>query len=184
MVTIGFIEDLQTGLIYHADNVELKINDQSIRQLGAVYLLERALVFVLANSNEGISIPWPRISLHAIQNNNGVRKVYFMIESEIIWPGIYGNNVQNNGNDIDDDSNDEGHESDASELVVTEFWLFPMQGDNETIVNQMFNGMKQCQSLHPDPNDSISEEDFMEAEDNDEAMDGENQMRNLNLDGN
>lgn len=96
-----------------------------------------------------------------------------------MWPGVYENNVQNNGNNIADEENDEGHESDDSEIVMTEFWLKPETDQ----VDEIFNAMKICQSMHPDPADSISEEDFMEAEDNDEGIDGAHRMRNLNLDG-
>lgn len=100
-----------------------------------------------------------------------------MIETEITWPGVYEKTIQNNGNNIDDEDNDEGHESDASDTAMTEFWIQPNLAEQ---VDLIFNAMKQCQSLHPDSADSISEEDFMEAEDD---VDGANQIRNLNLDG-
>lgn len=103
-----------------------------------------------------------------------------MTEAEITWPGVYENHIHNNGRDANED--DEGHESDGSEEIVTEFWVEPEHND---VVDQIFNAMKQCQSMHPDPADSISEdEDYMEAEDaEDDGGDGAGQMRNLNLDG-
>lgn len=106
-----------------------------------------------------------------------------MTEVEIIWPGVYENNVHNNGHNQDEE--DEGHESDGSdEIVVTEFWIQP---ESNEVVDEIFNAMKQCQSMHPDPADSISEdEDYMEAEDYEDGNadgDGAHQMGNLNLDG-
>lgn len=110
-----------------------------------------------------------------------------MTECEITWPGVYENNVQNNGQN--EEEADEGHESDGSEeAAVTEFWVEPIRPENLRVVDQIFNAMKQCQSMHPDPADSISEdEDYMEAEDVEDDVDGDGdgagQMRNLNLDG-
>lgn len=139
-----------------------------------------SLNFCLNDTQEGLSIPWPRIGLHAIQNNNGLRSIYFMINSEVAWPGVYENNVHNNGNVAEDpDDNDEGHESDTEE-PITEFYVVPIINTAEQdIVEAIFNAMKHCQSLHPDPDDSISEEDFMEAEDDD----GAEGVRNLHIDG-
>ena len=118
---------------------------------------------------------------------SGLRKIYFVTEVPITWPGVYENNVHNNGHNLDEE--DEGHESDGSEdAAVTEFWIQPEANE---IVDEIFNAMKQCQSMHPDPADSISEdEDYMEAEDADYEDgnadgdgDGARQMRNLNLEG-
>lgn len=134
------------------------------------------------DTQEGVSIPWPRIGLHAIQNINGIRSIYFMVNSEVIWPGVYENNVHNNGNAAEDpDENDEGHESDPEE-PMTEFGVVPINTTDQDIVEAIFNAMKHCQSLHPDPDDSISEEDFMEAEDDDDERSAE-RVRNLHIDG-
>lgn len=67
MVTIGQVVNLEDGHVYTANNAELQINCSGPRK-GKLVLLESALVFVLDNSDEGITIPWPRIGLHAIQN--------------------------------------------------------------------------------------------------------------------
>lgn len=132
------------------------------------------------DTQEGLSIPWPRIGLHAIQNTNGLRSIYFMINLEVAWPGVYENNVHNNGN-ADPDENDEGHESDTEE-PMTEFYVIPINATEPDVVEAIFNAMKHCQSLHPDPDDSISEEDFMEAEDDDGEASAEG-VRNLHIDG-
>lgn len=105
-----------------------------------------------------------------------------MINSEVTWPGVYEKNEQNNGNALEDpDEHDEGHESDPEE-PMTEFGVVPINTADRDIVEAIFNAMKHCQSLHPDPEDSISEEDFMEAEDDDDEGSVEG-VRNLHIDG-
>lgn len=72
---------------------------------------------------------------------------------------------------------------------MTEIWFIP---NDANCVEDIFNAMKACQVLHPDPNDSFSDDgddnDFIMAQD-EEHDDGnhgdhEENMRNLNLDGN
>lgn len=50
------------------------------------------------------------------------------------------------------------------EPEMTQMWLQPV---DQTAIQQIFNAMKHCQSLNPDPADSLSEDDenYMEAED-------------------
>lgn len=70
-----------------------------------------------------------------------------MIESEIVWPGVYEKIVQNNGNNIEDEE-DEGHESDGSQdSSMTEFWLQPIQVE-AGLIDQIFNAMV-CTSFPP-----------------------------------
>lgn len=106
-----------------------------------------------------------------------------MINAAVTWPGVYENNMQNNGNMNGQDEDDEGHESDISdeENAMTEFLIVPMAVTENDVVTEIFNAMKHCQSLHPDPNDSVSDDDFMEA--NDEEAGAAGAMRNLNLEG-
>lgn len=66
---------------------------------------------------------------------------------------------------------------------MTQIWFQPK--DTSTI-QQIFNAMKHCQSLHPDPNENLSEddEDFMEAEDDgfEQYEDvGQGDLRNLQI---
>lgn len=76
MVTIGEVYNLVDGHVFTANNAKLQIN-QSDTKTGKLVLLESGLVFVLENINQGITIPWPRIGLHAIQNTKYVLNVYF-----------------------------------------------------------------------------------------------------------
>lgn len=67
MVTIGEVHNLEDGHVFTADNVKLQINCSETK-VGRLVLLETGLVFVLQNSQQAITIPWPRIGLHAVQN--------------------------------------------------------------------------------------------------------------------
>lgn len=67
MVTIGEVHNLDEGHVFTADNVKLQIN-RSDAKTGKLVLLESSLVFVLQNSQQAMTIPWPRIGLHAVQN--------------------------------------------------------------------------------------------------------------------
>lgn len=64
--------------------------------------------------NEGISIPWQKVTLHATQMQP-VPSVYVMLDFYLQWPGVYEgarhNHANGNGN-IEDDDVDEGNESD------------------------------------------------------------------------
>lgn len=64
---------------------------------------------------EGISIAWESITLHAI-SNEPVKCIYIMLDVHIDYPPSQGNGQLNNGNDermaqdgdIDEDDDDEG----------------------------------------------------------------------------
>lgn len=150
--------------------------------------------------NEGISIPWTSISLHAI-TSEPLRSIYLQLDFRLKWPGVYEptqNGAQNGHNVMagdgdgmeavndqlagEDEDVDEGNVSDSSEdAVATEINIIP-QDEND--INQIYYAMTHCQTMNPDPNDSISEEDdegdedFME-EEGDESDDAG--MRNLHL---
>jgi chloride channel, nucleotide-sensitive, 1A len=177
-----------------------------------------ALLWKFNDRDDGISIPWTKIGVHAISSGNGASpsSVYFIIDINLNWPGVYEFRQQNNqngvilnhdGGDDEEDENDEGHETDGSDDEMTEFWLIP---SDQTLVTPIYNAMKDCQVLHPDPADSVDDseedgkkgttywfdyffstytefaDDFMEAEDNENEEDeGQGQggpdLRNLNL---
>lgn len=68
------------------------------------------------NTEEGISIPWLNITLHAI-SNEPVKCIYIMLDAHVDFPRNRGNgfngNQNGNGhirneNDIDEDEADEG----------------------------------------------------------------------------
>ncbi|XP_055373972.1 methylosome subunit pICln [Condylostylus longicornis] len=192
MVLVRKIEEPEEGLVYKSDNIKIKIGEKLIGN-GVLYLTEDCLMWKPDDSLEGISMLWKQISLHGISNNPS-KCIYLMLDHQLVWEGVYDPSAANgnaNGNAMeqeedDDSENDEGNESGCQD-DMTEMWLIP---NDITAVDQIFQSMKECQTLHPDSADSISDEsDFMDAveEQNEDEFDDDNHgenvndMRNLNI---
>lgn len=214
---MAFIREINPpqGLIYKNENIQLKIGEK-VLESGILYITEDSLSWKPQSRNEGISIPWKQISLHGISSSPS-KYVYVMLDHKLQWEGVYdpgshnssnmngsvgggGGNASNNENGADgdginqqqqnndnDSDNDEGNESDC-EQDFTELWLIP---SDTNCVEDIFQAMKECQALHPDSADSISDEgNFMDAQDiddddNDDPDDddeiGQNDMKHLNI---
>lgn len=136
--------------------------------------------------DEGISIPWQNISLHAI-SNTPVKCIYIMLDARIDYPcGSNGNGRGPEHRNGDDDDDDEGTcegtfqiqtkiESSMNfsrnqnsirfsirtddEPEMTEIWFTPT---DETTIEDIFESMKHCQSLHPDANGKIEWLDWLD----------------------
>lgn len=105
-----------------------------------------------------------------------------MLDFALVWPGVHDPHRNGNGNghhhhvngDVEEDI-DEGavegnhlkcvnrymfyqvlHNLDDVESELTEMWLVPADLRE---VTRIYRAMTQCQSLHPDPNDSVSDDD-------------------------
>ncbi|XP_058465988.1 methylosome subunit pICln isoform X2 [Malaya genurostris] len=185
MVTIGEAFAPVEGIVYSAEDVKVKIGSNLIGPAGELHLTESSLIWTCEERNSSISIPWPRVGVQAI-SSNPEKCIYLMLDINLIWPGFYDGRPQNNGNENGDaggeeeeDEHDEGHESDGSENEMTEMWLQP---PTPQIVDEIYNAMRECQSLNPDPGAISEDEDYMEAEE-DELQEVDD-MRNLQLDDN
>ncbi|XP_058465986.1 methylosome subunit pICln isoform X1 [Malaya genurostris] len=183
MVTIGEAFAPVEGIVYSAEDVKVKIGSNLIGPAGELHLTESSLIWTCEERNSSISIPWPRVGVQAI-SSNPEKCIYLMLDINLIWPGFYDGRPQNNGNENGDaggeeeeDEHDEGHESDGSENEMTEMWLQP---PTPQIVDEIYNAMRECQSLNPDPGAISEDEDYMEAEE-DELQEVDD-MRNLQLD--
>uniref|UniRef100_W8CAZ4 Methylosome subunit pICln n=1 Tax=Ceratitis capitata TaxID=7213 RepID=W8CAZ4_CERCA len=172
-----------------------------------------SLAWQAENMNEGISLVWKLISVHGISSNPS-KCIYFMLDHNLEWRGVYdkvtraSSNINRNGNidevldghqeaqivnacNVDIDEGNASDEEDENENL-TECWITP---DDANTVEIIFQAMSECQALHPDSADSISEEsDFMDDEDNLEngigsvrnnerngIEDAQGGIRNLNL---
>ncbi|XP_053688022.1 methylosome subunit pICln isoform X2 [Sabethes cyaneus] len=185
MVTIGEAFVPVEGIVYSAEDVKVKIGNNLIGPAGELHLTEGSLIWSCAERNSSISIPWPRVGVQAI-SSNPEKCIYLMLDINLIWPGFYDGRPQNNGNENgegggeeEEDEHDEGHESDGSENEMTEIWLQPSAPQ---IVDEIYNAMRECQSLNPDPGAVSEDEDYMEAEE-DELQEVDD-MRNLQLEDN
>ncbi|XP_054739059.1 methylosome subunit pICln [Anastrepha obliqua] len=223
MALIAHITPPAEGLIYTARNIKLKIGEKIIGK-GSLYISQNSLGWQAEDMNEGISIFWKQISIHGISANPS-KCIYFMLDHNLEWRGVYDKatrvsaNINHNGNvdgaeggqgdnngfpmeqQLDNESDgdvDEGNATDEEDEhnsdQLTECWLIP---DDVNTVDIMFQAMNECQALHHDSADSISEEsDFMDDEDGesfgngigpagnggrDDAEEAQGGMRNLNL---
>lgn len=124
------------------------------------FLARSSLGWKPNNRPESVTIPWQKISIHAITGDP--RRVYFMLDINLTWPGVYDGRAQNNGNGNgiveDEDEDDEGHESDESENAMTELWISP---EDTSLIDVIYNVMIDCQAMNPDRDalDSVSEDE-------------------------
>ncbi|XP_055534074.1 methylosome subunit pICln isoform X1 [Wyeomyia smithii] len=183
MVTIGEAFAPVEGIVYSAEDVKIKIGNNLIGPAGELHLTECSLIWSCDERNSSISIPWPRVGVQAI-SSNPEKCIYLMLDINLVWPGFYDGRPQNNGNENgeggreeEEDEHDEGHESDGSENEMTEIWLQPSAPQ---IVDEIYNAMRECQSLNPDPGAVSEDEDYMEAEE--DELQEVDEMRNLQLD--
>uniref|UniRef100_A0A1A9WZN2 Methylosome subunit pICln n=1 Tax=Glossina brevipalpis TaxID=37001 RepID=A0A1A9WZN2_9MUSC len=171
MVLIGPVSVPEVGLSYTGGNVQLKIGEKIIG-LGKVSISQNALGFQPDHLQDGISFFWKQISVHGI-SSAPTKCIYFMLDHQLTWPGIYEvtaasphinvqNGVEDEGNATDEEENDDEIFQDAEEEQITECWLIP---EDVNTVDTIFQAMTECQALHPDSADSISEEsDYMDDE--------------------
>ncbi|XP_037049142.1 methylosome subunit pICln [Bradysia coprophila] len=179
MVVISPISMPEEGRLYEASNVKLKIDETQLNA-GSLYFTSTSLLWQADGRTDGLSIPWTKISLHAI-STDPVKCVYFMIDYRLQWPGVIlernGSNGNGNVSENDDDVDEGNYDDEDAEM--TQMWLIP--GDVEE-VDKIYGAMIQCQVLNPDPNDSLSEgEEFMEALDENEDEVVEEDMQNLSI---
>lgn len=181
MVIIRPIEHPDAGLVYSAANTQLKIGNHLIG-IGTLYVNQNSLEWMPVNRPEGLSILWKQISVHGI-TPNPIKSIYFMLDHKLYWQGVYG---ENGSTPHENESGDEDEDSISDEM--TELWLIPT---DPNIVDTIYQAMTDCQALHPDSADSISESDgeFMDfdavvqdrGDDDDDDNVGENNMQGLNI---
>ncbi|XP_050301267.1 methylosome subunit pICln-like [Anthonomus grandis grandis] len=129
--------------------------------LGTLFVSERTLCWQ-EKDNAGFSVEYQDISLHAISKDENVYPkecIYLMLDGKLTMPGDASQNL--NHNDEDDDSDAE------SEHEVTELILVPSD-ENETAVSSIYDAIKVCQELNPDPEDMDEDDDNLYADAEDE----------------
>lgn len=71
------------------------------------------------DKNDGISIPWTCVSLHAI-TSEPVRSIYMQLDFRLKWPGVYeGAKPNQNGNGLADPHADADDDEDVDEGNVS-----------------------------------------------------------------
>jgi len=108
----------------------------------------------IADNGQGFQFEYPNISLHAISrdlNNFHSECLYVVIDEAL--------------NEIDTESGLESDENDS----LNEIRFVP---EDKNHLETMFKAMSECQLLHPDPNDSVSDEGIDEEEEEGEEVEG------------
>ncbi|GBP06416.1 Methylosome subunit pICln [Eumeta japonica] len=111
-----------------------------------------------------ISLLYPNISLHAVQRLP-TPALYMILNYDLRVPGL---NSEQSGqdDDIDDDF-------DPEETPITQLRFVPQ---NEADLQTMYSAMSQGQSLHPDAADVEEDEPYMDGEEFDEHISGDDEF--------
>lgn len=118
------------------------VNNREVGK-GTLFIAESRLAWVNSSTGQGFSVEYPNISMHAISRDLQAYEqecLYLMLDvklEEVV---------------SDDTANDD--DSDGSNM--TEMRFVP---DDKGMLDAMFHALNECQVLHPDPNDSFSDEE-------------------------
>ncbi|EEC03184.1 methylosome subunit pICln [Ixodes scapularis] len=118
---------------------------------GTLYIAESRVSWVGENS-AGFSLEYPSVALHAVSRDLS------SFPQECLYLMIDGNldEAEPTTNENGSDANDDDDEPAASEIRFVP--------ENKSSLDAMYKAMSECQALHPDPTDSISEEEEGEEE--------------------
>ncbi|KYM83353.1 Methylosome subunit pICln [Atta colombica] len=161
MVVLSSLLPPQEGIRHEEPNTTVYINDREVGK-GTFYVTESVLSWVDNDTQQGFSLEYPHISLHAISRDEQVHPrqcLYIMVDAKVDLPDMPLPLASENGSENEDDNADP---------PITEMQFAP---DNTNNLDLMFQAMSACQALHPDPQDSFSDEDIYE--DAEEDYEGE-----------
>ncbi|XP_043283451.1 methylosome subunit pICln [Venturia canescens] len=160
MVVLSNFVAPQEGIRHEEPNTTVFIDDREIGK-GTLYITESIISWVNNSTQQGFSLDYLHVSLHAISRDQVVHPrpcLYVLVDANVDLPD--GQTTQNDYISV-------GEDEEPEEPPMTEFMFTP---DDTNSLDAMFQAMNQCQALHPDPQDSFSdaEEDIYEdAEDDD-----------------
>ncbi|XP_062910703.1 methylosome subunit pICln isoform X2 [Mobula hypostoma] len=132
---------------------------------GTLYIAESRLSW-FDGSGMGFSLEYPSISLHAVSRDVTVypqEHLYVMVNAKL-------GEDDKEANMEEKASDGEEAEDDDEADPITEVRFVPV---DKTALDQMFTAMCDCQALHPDPDDTDSENDFEEDDEEGEEYDVE-----------
>ncbi|EFN80649.1 methylosome subunit pICln [Harpegnathos saltator] len=152
MVVLSNFLTPQEGIRHEEQNTTVYINDREVGK-GTFYITESVLSWVNSDTQQGFSLEYPHISLHAISRDEQVHPrqcLYVMVDGKVDLPDMPLLLSPDNSSENEDDDED---------TPITEMRFAP---DNTNNLELMFQAMNACQALHPDPQDSFSDEDIYE----------------------
>ncbi|XP_041055959.1 methylosome subunit pICln isoform X2 [Carcharodon carcharias] len=131
---------------------------------GTLYIAESRLSW-FDGSGMGFSLEYPTISLHAVSRDATVypqEHLYVMVNAKL------GEECKETNMDEKAPGGEEEDDDDTD--PITEVRFVPV---DKTALEPMFTAMCDCQALHPDPDDTDSENDFEEDDEEGEEYDVE-----------
>lgn len=149
MVVLTSFPPPTEGIHHTQPNTTVHVESKDLGK-GTLYIAESRVSWV-GEHGQGFSIEYPAIALHGVTRDVNAfpdECLYLMITAQI--------------NESDDGLEEE---SEDEEEKMSEICFVP---DNRGELNAMFKAMTECQALHPDPDDSVSEDEegcFDDAED-------------------
>lgn len=161
MVVLSSFLPPQEGIRHEEPNTTVYINGREVGK-GTFYVTESVLSWMNSDTQQGFSLEYPHISLHAIARDEQVHPrqcLYIMVDAKVDLPDMPLALSSENASENEDNDADP---------PITEMQFAP---DNTNNLELMFQAMNACQALHPDPQDSFSDEDIYE--DAEEDYEGE-----------
>ncbi|XP_067841786.1 methylosome subunit pICln isoform X2 [Heptranchias perlo] len=135
---------------------------------GTLYIAESRLSW-FDGSGMGFSLEYPTISLHAVSRDITVypqEHLYVMVNAKLGAEECKEANMDEKAAE-----GEEGEEEDDDDTdPITEVRFVPV---DKAALEPMFTAMCDCQALHPDPDDTDSENDFEEDDEEGEEYDVE-----------
>ncbi|XP_012286050.1 methylosome subunit pICln [Orussus abietinus] len=152
MVVLSNFLAPQEGIRHEEPDTTLYVNDREVGK-GTIYIAESSLSWIDTNNQQGFSLEYPHISIHAVSRDEQVHSrqcLYIMLDTKVDLPDVTSS-----------ENNSPPDEEEDSDSPMTEMRFAP---DNINNLEAMFQAMIDCQALHPDPQDSFSdaEEDIYE----------------------
>ncbi|KAI4490229.1 hypothetical protein M0802_010807 [Mischocyttarus mexicanus] len=166
MVVLSSFLAPREGIRHEEPNTTVYVNSREVGK-GTLYITESVLSWIDSDTQQGFSLNYEHISVHAISQDQQIHPrqcLYIMVENfsgtcinNKYYQKLYVKYVQLSPTT----ENDSENEDDEGDTPTTEMSFVP---DDSTNLEAMFEAMNQCQVLHPDPQDSFSddEEDIYE----------------------
>lgn len=157
MVIINSFKYPESNIKYQQRNIRVIMDKKDLGQ-GTLFISENTFSWQ-QTCDSGFTVSYTDISLHAISKDINVYPkecLYVMLDGYISRPGNGTNSEQNNDGSDNDISEDE-----ESQTNVTEILLVPEEDEetNSRVIKEMYENIKICQELNPDPEYMEEEED-------------------------
>lgn len=131
------------GIKHKEDNTTVFI-DGADKGKGALYIAESQVTW-LSPAGSGFCLEYPKICLHATSRD------LTSFPHECLYLQVEGKLIE------DDRGSNSSSEGDDDDMPTTEVRFVP---DDKRALEAMYTALSQCQTLHPDPEDADSDEQY------------------------